>query len=317
VDIAAQMVLFAQVVENEGFSATSRKLGQTPSSVSKQIGALEDKLGVRLLKRSTRRIALTEEGRALYPRCRAIAQDVEAAHAMAVSLGKRPQGTLRVASTVAFGKAQILPILSTFLHRHPDVKITLDLIDAPVDLTSSGHDMAIRFTEQIENSAAIARKLATNRRIVCAAPSYLNARGTPATPSDLTRHNCLRLSAVQHWNDWYFRDASAADGVAMFHARGNFEANDADAIYHAALEGLGLARLPLYLIADDVRSGRLVPVLPDHSDMHADIYAVYDDRRNLSPAVRSFIDFLVETFRPVPPWERAALDADSGQAAAE
>lgn len=305
-DLAAQLVLFAQVADAGGFSAAARELGQTPSSVSKQIGHLEDRLGVRLLNRSTRAVSLTEAGRELYPRCRTISDDVEAASELAESLGTRPQGKLHIVATVAFGKAQLLPVLPRYLAENPDVRIALDLTDDVVDVTHTGVDLAIRFTEQIEDSAVIARKLATNRRIVCAAPSYLAEHGTPTVPGDLHGHNCLRLSTVQHWNAWHFVDDAADDGLAVVQARGNFEANSADAIYHATLAGLGVARLPTYLVAPDIAAGRLVHLLPDHCEPHADIYAVYDSRRHLSPSVRSFIDFLVRMFRNEPPWERTA-----------
>jgi len=307
-DIASQLILFATVVDNGGFSAAARTMGQTPSAVGKQITALEDRLGVRLLNRSTRGITLTEEGRTLYTRSHDIAVNVHEAEAAAVSMGKRPQGTLRIAATVAFGKAQVIPILPLFLEQYPDLNVSVELTDRAIDLTTSDHDMAIRFTEQIDQSTVIARKLAPNRRVVCAAPSYIAAHGAPASPTDLANHNCLRISTVDHWNDWHFGDGK---GQFTFHARGSFEANSADGVYHAALAGLGIARLSTYLIADDLRSGRLVNLLPSHTETYADIFAIYAERRNLSPKVRLFIDFLVRHFQPIPPWDRQALTPET------
>ena len=301
VDIASQMILFAHVVDHGSFSASARALGYTPSAVSKQIGHLEDRLGVRLLNRSTRKVSLTEEGKAFHQRCAAIAKDVGEAEAQCVALGQRPQGTLRVAATVAFGKAQLLPLLPAFLNMHPDLRIKLELTDQSIDLAESEFDLAIRFTEQIEHVSVVTRKLASNRRLICAAPAYLNMHGIPETLEDLKRHNCLRLSSFEPWNDWVL---GSGEDRQVFHASGNFETSSADAVYHAALAGLGVARLSTYLIGPDIQAGRLVHLLPDHCDDEAEIHAVYSDRHNLSPKVRAFIDYLVGHFGPVPPWER-------------
>ena len=299
-DIASQLILFANVVDHGGFSAAARSLGQTPSSVSKQINALEDRLGVRLLHRSTRKITLTEEGQALYMRSRTIAVDVHEAEALAISMGTQPQGTLRIAATVAFGKAQIIPVLPTFLSQHPTLSVSVELTDRPIDFSESDYDVAIRFTEQIDQTDVIARKIAANRRVVCAAPSYVADQGAPQSPADLVYHNCLRISTVDHWNDWHFGND---DGHFIFRAQGSFEANSADGVYHAALAGLGVARLSTYLIADDLRSGRLINLLPDCVESYADIFAIYPERRNLSPKVRLFIDYLLGHFQPIPPWD--------------
>lgn len=300
-EIASQMILFANVVDHGGFSATARSLGLSPSAVSKQIGQLEDRIGVRLLNRSTRGLKLTEEGRLFYERSAAIADEVREAEALVMSMGERPQGTLQVAATVAFGKAQLLPLLPAFLAEHPDLRVKLELTDRTIDLSESEFDLAIRFTEQIEHMSVVTRKLASNKRLVCAAPAYIDAHGMPETLDDLEHHNCLRMSTVEHWNDWTFGRGADRE---VFHATGNFEANSADAVYHAALAGLGVARLSTYLVGPDIRAGRLVHLLPDHCDEEAEILAVYSDRRNLSPKIRSFIDFLVARFTPVPPWER-------------
>jgi DNA-binding transcriptional LysR family regulator len=302
-ELASQMILFANVVDHGSFSATARSLGLTPSSVSRQIGHLESRLGVRLLQRSTRKVSLTEEGHSLYERCAEIAHEVEETEALARSLSGRPQGTLRIATTVAFGKAQLLPVLSPFLERYPELHVALDLTDRRVDLTEARHDIAIRFSEQIEDATMMARKLATNDRVVCAAPAYIEAHGAPNTPAELAEHNCLRVSTVDGWNDWHF---GGGTNEVSFRAEGNFEANSSDGVYHAALAGIGIARLSTYLVGPDLRSGRLVRLMPDHSAEKADIFAVYPSRHNLSPKIRAFIDHLVQCFQPVPPWERPA-----------
>lgn len=300
-DIATQMIMFASVVENGGFSAAARDLGVTPSAVSRQIGQLEDRLGTRLLNRSTRRISLTEVGRAFYARCADVSQNVLEAESMVLNMVDHPQGTLKVAATVAFAKAQLLPLLPEFLARNPDLKVSLDATDRSIDLVEEQVDVAIRFTEQIEDSSVVSRKLATNRRVYVASPDYVEKYGMPETPDDLAAHNCLRISTVEAWNVWSFE---GEDGVRNFPIKGNFEANSADAIYYAVQAGVGIARLSTYLVNDAVAEGRLVRVLPDHGDETSDILAIYSNRRNLSPNVRAFIDFYAEKMGPVPPWER-------------
>jgi len=300
-DIASQMLLFVRTVDHGGFSAAARSLELTPSAVSKQIRRLEDRLGVRLLNRSTRRVTFTAEGRAFYERAARIATDIFDLEEFATAMGEQVRGTLRVTATVAFAKARLLPLFPEFLRAHPDLDLELEVTDRSVDLIEEKVDVAIRFTEQISDTSLIARKIASNRRVICASPAYLDAHGVPEQPEDLLRYNCLRLSTVSSWNDWEFRSAS---GKKTLQVKGDFQANSADAIYHAVLAGLGIARLSTYLVGEDLRAGRLVSILPEHRHETSAILAVYPDRRNLSPKVRAFIDFLVDHFGPVPPWEQ-------------
>ncbi|KAA3633011.1 MAG: LysR family transcriptional regulator, partial [Proteobacteria bacterium] len=261
-DIAGQMLLFAHAVEHGSLSAAARDLALSPSAVSKQIRRLEDRLGVRLLNRSTRRITLTDEGRAFYDRCSRVASEVAEAESVVSAMGTRVQGTLRVVATVAFAKAQLLPLFSAFMKTYPDLSMELELTDRTVDLVEENVDVAIRFSEQLDDPSVVVRTLAPNRRVICAAPSYLSLNGVPQRPEDLLGHNCLRLSTVQSWNDWEF---DCADGCRVLQVKGNFEANSADAIYHSVLAGLGIARLSTYLVAHDLAEGRLVRVLPKYT----------------------------------------------------
>lgn len=290
-ELADLLMVFVRTVEHGSFSATARSMNMSPSAVSKRISGLENRLGVRLLSRSTRRITLTDEGRAFYDRAKRIAAEVLEAEELMVSMGSRVRGTLRVTATVAMAKAHLLPLFPEFLKRYPELHLVLELTDRPVDLGEEGIDVAIRFTEQILDTSVVARRLLTNRRVICAARSYLDAYGVPRTPEDLLDHNCLRLWTVTSWNEWEF---DAPGGARILRVDGNFEANSADAVYHAALAGLGVARLSTYLVGNDLRSGRLVQLLPEYVHQKADILAVYPDRRNLSPKVRVFVDFLVE-----------------------
>ncbi|MBO6521208.1 MAG: LysR family transcriptional regulator [Rhodospirillales bacterium] len=300
-DIANQMILFAKVVETGGFSAAARDLGLTPSAVSRQIGNLEDRLGARLLNRSTRRVSLTEVGREFHGRCVEIARNVEDAELLVASRLDHPQGTLRISATSAFAKAQLLPILPLFLADNPDLKLSLELTDREIDLIGEQIDVAIRFTEQISDTSMVARKLATNQRIFVAAPDYIRRYGMPNAPEDLVNHNCLRLSTVEKFNNWQFSDGHSKVARRI---SGNFETNSSDALLHAAIDGLGVAKMSTYLAHDALEEGRLIRVLPDFADEASDILAIYPNRRNLSPNVRAFVDFLAERFGKVPPWER-------------
>jgi len=303
-DLPNQIVLFARVVEAGSFSAASRELGQSPSAVSKQIAALEDHVGVRLLVRSKHGVTLTDDGVAFYEHCAEIRRSIAAAEDLVVSFGDHPKGLLRISATVAFGKAQVMPALPAFMAAHPDVRVAVDFTDRRLDHSQDQIDVAIQFTEQIEDQSLVARKIAHNRRVICASPDYLARAGVPQKPRDLAAHNCLQLSTVSRFNDWYFSDLDES-GLRL---RGNFEANSADAVYHATLAGIGVARLSTYLIGDDLRSGRLVRVLPGYEDNGSAVYAVYSAKRNLPPKVRAFIDHLVAEFSPVPPWEREPIE---------
>ena len=308
-DMPNLIVLFARVVDAGSFSEASRTLGQSPSAVSKQIARLEDSVGVRLLVRSKNGVTLTDEGQAFYERCAEIRRGIDAAEELVVSFSDHPKGILHVAATVAFGKSQILRILPSFLADNPDVQVAVNFSDATPNFSQDHVDVAVLFTEQIEDQSLIARKIAHNSRVICASPEYLRRQGVPATPEDLTQHNCLHLSTVSRFNDWHLEELDK-QGLRL---RGTFEANSADALYHATLAGIGIARLSTYLIGNDLAEGRLVRILPEYEDNSSDIFAVYSARRNMPPKVRAFIDHLTDAFGPVPPWER--LKDDQGRAA--
>jgi len=300
-DIAHQMILFAKVVDKGEFSAAARDLGLNPSAVSRQIGSLEVRLGTRLLNRSTSRLSLTEIGTAFYDRCTNVARNVEDAEAMVLSLSDHPQGTLRITATSAFAKTQMLPMMPDFLNANPDINISLELTDRPLDLVQDKIDVAIRFTEQVNDISVVAHKLAVNRRVYCASPSYLAKFGMPKTPEDLANHNCLRLSTVEAFNNW---EIGNTNGTSKRAVSGNFEINSTDGLYHAVVSGLGIAKLSTYMVNEGVRNGQLVCVLPDHIENASDILAIFQNSKNMSPNVRAFVDFLAERFGPLPPWER-------------
>jgi len=305
-DRAAEMQMFVRAVDKGSFSAAARDLDLTPSAVSKQIRRLEDRLGVRLFNRTTRRVSLTEAGHAYHERCARILQEIEEAEDAVTALNENPRGTLRVAATVAFGRVEVLPRINDFLARYPQLNVEFELTDRHVDLIEEGIDVAIQWREQMEDPSLIARRLCVNRRIICAAPAYIERHGKPSTPEELLEHNCLTLYEVSQFNDWAFEDEER--GYRVLHVNGNFHANTADALYEAALAGAGLARLSTWLVMPAIRAGRLVPVLPQYPHESSAYFVLYPHRRHLSQKVRAFVDFLVEEFTPVPPWEREGIE---------
>ncbi len=307
-DLAGQMILFAKVVESGGFSATARELGLTPSAVSRQIGHLEDRLGMRLLNRSTRRVSLTDVGGEFYGRCADIAQEVADAEALVLAFADHPRGTLHVAATSAFAKAQVIPLLPAFLDANPELTLSLELTDRHLDLVEDRIDLAIRFSEQVADENAVARKLAPNRRVFCAAPSYVAEHGQPSSPEELNDYNCLRLSTVEAFNHWEIANGNGARKASI---TGNFDTNSTDGLFQATLAGLGIAKLSTYLVNDAIRDGRLVRILPDYVEDKSEMLAIFPNKRNLSPNVRAFIDFLTGHFGPVPPWERNGVSAEA------
>ena len=300
-DRAGEMAVFTKVVEEGSFSSAARALKLTPSAVSKQIGRLEDRLGVRLLNRTTRQLSATEEGDAFYQRCVRILTDMEEAEIAVSQRHSAPRGTLRVNCGVAFGKHQISPLIPEFLERFPEVNVEMTLTDALSDLVEEGQDVAIRFGK-LQDSSMVARQLAVSRRAICCSPDYLARFGEPKHPSDLTAHNRLGFSTAIHLNEWIFRLPDGSEYPVK--VEGNFTANNGETIHEMVLAGLGIARLAEFLVSSEVREGKLVRILrPFYRDVEVPINAVYPTRRHLSPKVRAFVDFLVEKFNPVPPWE--------------
>ena len=292
-DSLSAMELIARVVQAGSFSAAARGLSLTPSAVSKQIGRLEDRLGARLITRTTRQFALTEEGRAFHERAVRILAEVAEAEQAVTDLRGEARGTLRVNAPFAFGRQHIAPLLPRFLERHPALRIDLTFNDRFVDLVEEGVDLVIRIGE-LADSSLVARRLARNRRLVCGAPAYFERYGRPAEPGDLAGHNCLVYTYRALRNDWNFVGPDGVERSVL--VSGNLEANNAEALHAAVLQGTGLALLPLWLIGQDLEAGRLVEALPGYHAPDSAIYAVYPPGRHLSPKVRRFIDFLAERF---------------------
>jgi DNA-binding transcriptional LysR family regulator len=303
-DKPGEMAAFVRVVEEGGFSAAGRTLGLTPSAVSKLIGRLEDRLGARLLHRTTRRINLTHEGVAFYQRSVRILREIKEAEDAITQLHVAPRGTLRVNAAVAFATYQIVPLMPEFLERYPEVHLELTVTDRVVDLIEEGVDVAIR-TGALIDSSLISRQLAEDHRLICGAPAYLDRHGVPQTPDDLADHNCLAWIGNQGGlNDWPF---DGPDGPYTVTVSGNAEVNSGETLYEMTLAGLGLARMAEFRVGADIAAGRLVPLLLDHHRaVPLPIHVVYPHRRHLLPKVRTFVDFLALKFTPAPPWKTLA-----------
>ena len=295
-----EMSVFVNVVREGGFSAAAKVLELTPSAVSKQVSRLEDRLNVRLLNRTTRQLSMTEEGETYFQRATAILADIEEAESLVADRHGSPRGMLRVTSSITFGRHQIVPLMPEFLNVLPDVRLQLSLSDNVVDLVQERFDVAIRVAD-LNDSSLVARRLAVDRRVVCAAPSYLERHGTPQSPEALRDHNCLVIMNIPSMRDWEFIFGGTTRKI---HVEGRFETNSGVAVHEAALDSIVIAQLPVYLVAPDLKAGRLVSFLEDRVAEGKTIYAVYPHTRHLSPKVRAFIDFLVAKLTPIPTWER-------------
>lgn len=292
------MTAFVRAVEREGFSPAARELGVTPSAVSKLVTRLERRLGIVLLHRSTRRLALTPEGELFFERARAIVEAIADAEHEVMRFGERPRGRLRMNVGTAFGTYVLVPALHEFKMRYPEIELDLSLDDSVVDLMEAGADLGIR-VGPLSDANIVARRLCALTRVISAAPAYLERRGTPRTPEDLARHDCLTLKSVSGQREWPFRDA---DGVRQVEVNGTIKVNNAETLYELALLGLGIIRLADIIVGPAVRDGRLIPLLTDsHRPEELPLYAVYPATRYRPLKTGVMIDFLVERCAD-PPW---------------
>ena len=296
------MRVFAKVVESGGFTSAAVRLGMSASMVSQHVKELEERLSVRLLNRTTRKVSLTETGRAYYQRCTRLLADLEETEHAASDMHAAPRGELRVNSWPSFGVRHLALAVADFTARFPAISVELMLSDRMADLIDDGFDVAVR-AEPLHDSSLIARQLAPLRIVVCGAPSYFETHPKPRTPADLKDHNCLTMTGSALYRMWHLR---AADGTAIDIAPvGNLHSNISSVLETAALAGHGLAWLPTYLCCDALRSGRLVTVLDDYMAPPYAIRALYPHNRHLSAKVRAFVDFLAARFGREPYWEIA------------
>jgi DNA-binding transcriptional LysR family regulator len=288
------MAAFVRVVESHSFTKAAGRLDTTPSSVSKRIALLEDHLGVRLLDRSTRRVALTDVGSEFYRRCSQILAEVEDAESAVSCLRKTPRGLLRVSGPVIFGELHLVPLVPEFLARWPEVQVDLSLNDRVVNIVDEGFDLAVRIGV-LSDSSLVARKIARIRGVVCGSPAYLSAHGSPETPSDLVAHNCLRYTLVSAQQEWRFR---GPEGVYSVPVRGTFQSNHGGAIRDVALGGVGLAHLPQFIVEDAIARGALRPILEAWDTGEIGVHCVTPPGRHPAPKVVALVDFLAEKLPP-------------------
>lgn len=288
-DRLTSLTTFVRVVDSGGFSAAGRRLNMSTTMVSNHVHALEERLGARLLHRTTRKVSLTEVGKAYYDRCTQILADLEQADDIAGALQSTPRGTLRI-YTATHMVPFVAPAVTEFLASYPEVKIDLTMGEREIDMIDEGFDLAIRLTPQADSSLII-RSLATWRHVLCCSPAYLEKHGPPQQLSELTNRNCVRHALYPFGDDWHFLDPKGAP-VAV-RVSGNLITNSGETLRLAALQGISIALAAGFLIGDDLRTGRLVRLLPDYRPAENTVNAVYPHRHHLSAKVRSFIDLLV------------------------
>lgn len=294
--------VFAQVVESGSFSAAAEKLSLSPTATSRHVADLEAHLHTRLLNRTTRRISLTESGRAFYERSVQLLADLEEAEQEALHAAVVPRGTIRLTTAITFGVHHVAPAIAGFLALHGEARFDVSLSDRMVDLVEEGFDLAIRIGSPGSENL-VARKLGETRLVPCASPQYLAKHGAPRSPEDLARHNCFTYEYLSPRNTWRFTDPGGAERSVR--VSGRLHSNNGDLLAEAAALGAGVAFEPAFIVGPEVRAGRLVPLLQDFVPAATPIYAVYPSRKHLSAKVRLFVDFLVERFSRAQDWSAA------------
>jgi DNA-binding transcriptional LysR family regulator len=293
--------MFAAVVARGGFTRAAQALDTSPANVTRYVNELEAHLGTRLLNRTSRKLSLTEIGKALYERCRSILEEVAEAEAIASSSSVQPRGRLRVNAPLSFGVRHLAPLWPAFLEIYPDVELDIDLSDRIVDIVEEGYDLAIRISSA-GSASHVGRKLATSRNIVCASPAYLAAHGAPGAPADLRDHACIGYAYAATADEWRFTDAEGRPHAVKVEPR--IHTNNGDTAQALALAGRGITWQPTFLIGEDLRAGRLVRLLSGYEMASIDILALYPSRRHVPAKVRAMVDFLARAFRGGPSWDR-------------
>ncbi len=295
-----ELTTFVEVAQRGSLSAAAREEGITPAMVGRRIDQLEDRLGVKLFKRSTRKVTLTPEGATFYEDTHRLLADLRAAED-ALSVGARSaSGRLIVTAPTSFGRRHIAPHLPAFVAEHPNLAITLHLSERLVDLKNERFDLAIRIAD-LKSADLIAAKLARNHRVVCGSPAYFKRAGKPRALADLARHNCLVTSTEDGTADsWSFQDHGKPVAVKV---SGSLQCNDGEVLTRWAIAGEGLAWRSAWEVSEEVKRGRLVSVLDEFAFPGNNIYAVYPERRLLPAKVKLFIDFLKRVFGDPPYWE--------------
>ncbi|MFM0291321.1 LysR family transcriptional regulator [Paraburkholderia megapolitana] len=292
-DRLLSMSVFVCAAERRSFAAAAEVFGISPTMVGKHVRFLEERVGAKLLNRTTRQQSLTEVGRLYYERCRQVLADADAADACADEMRAAPRGVLKVHAPVSFGSQRLVPALARYLRRYPGVDVDLTLADRPIDWVEKGYDAAIQIGE-LADSGFVARELKRYRMWLCAAPAYLAEAGIPQTAADLSAHNCLGFSYWQKKNIWRLSRGELTESVPV---KGRLTVNNGQALRTAAIAGLGVIMQPEVLVEDDVATGRLIRLLPDYELPSRPVHLLYLADRRLTLKLRSFVDFVVESLR--------------------
>ena len=287
------IAVFIAVADHGSFAAAARRLGRSPASVTRAVADLESRLGVRLLTRTTRAVSTTEAGQRFLGGAKRVLADLDEIERAAAGQGTAPRGELRLTAPILFGRLHVLPIVTEFLDRFPEVRAALALVDRPVDLVEEGLDVAVRIGA-LGESSAVATRVGALRRIAVASPDYLARRGTPQRPADLTDHDVVAFSGIAGVEHWVFREAAGDVNVAI---RPRLVVSTAEAAIDAARAGFGLTRVLSYQAAEDVARGSLLRVLPGYEGDEVPIHLVYPGGRHPPPKLRAFLDFTTPRLR--------------------
>lgn len=277
---------FVAVAETTSFTAAAKKLSTSVAQVSRRVSALEERLSIKLLNRTTRKVTLTEAGKVYFEQCRHLVEGLEHAELAITQMQSSPRGLVKVTAPATYGERHLSPLLNAFILQYPQINLDLILTNQRLDLIDSGIDVAIRLG-RLEDSRLMAKRLATRQLYVCASRDYLEANGEPHSLSELQNHQCL-IGSVEHWR---FKENGKEKSIRV---AGRLKCNSGYALFDAALKGLGLVQLPGYYVENALASGQLIEVLPKFRDDQEGIWAVYPENRNLSPKVRLLVDFLAE-----------------------
>ena len=297
-DRLASMEVFVRVAQLSSFSSTANQLGMSKSTVSKHISALEERLGVRLLNRTTRRLSLTEYGEVYRDHCLRILHEVTQADDIMGRFTSEPRGKLKINAPMSFGMMHLAPLLPGFMKKHPYVDLDMNLNDRRVDLIDEGFDLAIRIGT-LDDSNLIARKLASIDFLCLASPGYLKRRKPPEHPEDLKHHNCLYYTLSRNGCEWHFNKDGETRNVNI---SGRLSSNNGDILYTASILDEGIVYLPRFLVDDAIGDGSLQLLLEDWNTTSIDVFAVYPESRHVSPKLRVFIDYLVRAFKGRTDW---------------
>ena len=298
-DPLSGIAVFAAVADAQSFTQAAQRLGMSKPLVSKSVSRLENRLGAQLLNRTTRRLSLTEKGRAFHLRCKHIVEEAEAAERAVSHLQESPRGTLRVNAPLSFGLRHLGPALPEFLTLYPELRVDIDFLDRRVDLIEEGYDVTVR-SGPLDDSSLIARRLAPNQLLLVAAPAYLERCGVPRHPEALADHNCLTYA--YNPKEWQLQRDGRPLGISV---NGTLRSNNGDVILAAALAGTGIALAPTFICGDEIAGGKLCRILKEFEPRPYGIHAIYPPNRHVSTKVRAFVDFLVLRFGSAPYWDHA------------